>query len=563
MPVPDSDCVIKNVFSKKVLGITGSGQVRQSADKGAPYQVWKLTHEGADSNGDYYKIVNRQGIDEELALDVQNAARTNETPVLQWPYRGAPHQQWYLRPVDEANSTYQIVARHSDKAMDLARWDGADTATIEQFDASWPPGANQQWQLTLSRTIPDEHTRPKHDEHTTITTKTRLEKGIYTWGYNLEGYLGDGSATNRSTPARIPYLTDEAEKGLIKAVAAGGFHGLALLESGRVYTWGSQDWYQLGNNKWEDSPIPIAVTELPDRKRNPVTAIAAGGWYSLALLSDGTVYAWGANDWGQLGRGATTGQVYNAPAKVQGLPDSQRNPVTAMDAGGWINLALLKDGTVYFWGAGDWYQNGSNQSLAAWTSAVRMPGLPDPQENPVTAIAAGGWHSLVLLKDGTVYAWGANNFGQLGRGSTDAVPTYTPPQEVQGLPDPGEDPVTGIAAGGRFCLAVVRSGAVYAWGQNSYGQLGRGDTADSHQAVEVRLEGVKIKSVAASKNPFDWYFSLALVQGDNSVRGWGYNYTGQLGHGDSANHHYLPVVVEGLEGIRAISAGGSFGIALV
>jgi alpha-tubulin suppressor-like RCC1 family protein len=192
-------------------------------------------------------------------------------------------------------------------------------------------------------------------------------------------------------------------------------------------------------------------------------AIAAGGAHSLALKSDGTVWAWGYNGYGQLGDGTTSSR--SLPVPVSGL-----SGVTAIAAGnnGYItthSLALKSDGTVWAWGYNNYGQLGDNSTTARNSPTQVLSAVGQPFTS-VTAIAAGGGHSLALKADGTAWAWGYNYYGQLGDGSTTA----------RGLPVqlPGLTGVTAIAAGDNHSLAASTDGTEWAWGSGGHGRLGNG-----------------------------------------------------------------------------------------
>jgi alpha-tubulin suppressor-like RCC1 family protein len=191
-----------------------------------------------------------------------------------------------------------------------------------------------------------------------------------------------------------------------------------------------------------------------------VVAIAAGGAFSLAVRSDGTVWAWGDNSHGELGVGTVVDS--NVPVQVHTLTG-----VIAIAAGQDHALALTSAGKVYAWGLGSDGQVGDGL-FSSSASPVAVTGL----SSGVTAIAAGADHSLALLSGGTVDAWGDDSNGQLGNASTTNVDT---PVAVGGLGG-----VQQISAGSLYSLAVTGSGQAYAWGQNNDGQLGIGSTADAH-----------------------------------------------------------------------------------
>ncbi len=309
--------------------------------------------------------------------------------------------------------------------------------------------------------------------------------------------------------------------------------------SDHAWAWGNGDWGQLGNgvdlviegSEVVASPAGVcaAGTEGPCPTGpflEGVTAISAGDAHSLALLSDGTVVAWGENELGQLGDGTYTGpgtcglkgrveveRVDTKPCSPTPVAVSGLSGVTATAAGGAHSLALLSDGTVMAWGANSKGQLG-DKSHTSSDVPVAVPGL-----SHVTAIAAGGAYSLALLNDGTVMAWGDNESGQLGDGTTDNSDVPVPVSGLGGV-------VTAIAAatGGSHSLALLSSGAVMAWGANGEGQLGDGSTKGSDVPVYVSGLG-GVSAVAAGEAS-----SLALLS-DGTVMSWGANGGGQLGIG--------------------------------
>lgn len=216
------------------------------------------------------------------------------------------------------------------------------------------------------------------------------------WGDNRFGQIGNGDKINQRLPVALPGLVN------VQAVAAGSFHSLALLNNGTVTAWGKNRSGELGLGAASPDPeiVPVIIPGLSD-----VTAIAAGRAYSLALLSDGTVRAWGTNEQGQLGDGTLTDRPQ--PVVVQGLSN-----VIAIAAGDYHVLALLNDASVVAWGDNRQQQLGVNGSIDQRPLAAAVPGL-----NNVIAISAGGGHSLALLDCGTVRGWGDNRFGQLANSS--------------------------------------------------------------------------------------------------------------------------------------------------
>jgi len=311
-------------------------------------------------------------------------------------------------------------------------------------------------------------------------------------------------------------------------VAAGGYHSLALKSDGTVLAWGDNANGQFGDGTNTSRNTPVQVSGLTG-----VVNIAAGIIHSLALKSDGTVWAWGYNGHGQLGDGTTTGR--NTPVQVSGLTG-----VVDIAAGTYHSLALKSDGTVWVWGSNNYGQLGDGTTTNRNTP-VQVSGLTG-----VVDIAAGTTHSLALKSDGTVWVWGYNGHGQLGDGTNTSRNT---PVQVSGLTG-----VVNIAAGDVHSLALKSDGTVWAWGYNGYGQLGDGTTTNRNTPVQVSgLTGVV--DIAAGD-----YHSLA-IKSDGTVWVWGSNNYGQLGDGTTTDRNTL-VQVSGLTGVVDIAAGINHSLAI-
>jgi alpha-tubulin suppressor-like RCC1 family protein len=379
------------------------------------------------------------------------------------------------------------------------------------------------------------------------------------WGAEQGGQLGNGIDLPDAalpTPTLVLNLTE------VTAIGAGGGHSLAARRDGTVWSWGLNFYGALGDGTSFNSAVPVQVLNPADGTPfNGVTAVAARDYNSLVLKNDGTVWDWGTNGLGQLGIG-TTSMFSNVPVQVLYL-----SGVTAIACGGYYNLARTSDGTVWAWGWNYYGQLGNGTTFDSFTPVQVL----NPNGTPfsgVTAIAAGGGgssaHSLALANDGTVWAWGNNEHGQLGDGTT--TERHTPVQVLNpdGTPFSG---IRAIAAGYDHSVAVKNDGTVWAWGHNDHKQLGVGDgtITESHTPVQLlNPDGTPFSGIATVAAGV-WH-SLAL-KSDTTVWAWGFNYNGQLGDGTTTDRD-KPVQVLSLGGtsfgvVAAIAAGGNTSLAMV
>ncbi len=341
-------------------------------------------------------------------------------------------------------------------------------------------------------------------------------------GDNLYGQLGYAFTTSAANLLPVPNLTN------VSAISGGFFHNLSLKKDGTVWALGLNGHGQLGSGVNEDRFVPVQVSGLTS-----VASVAAGGYNSLAVKTDGTLWAWGHNGYGQLGNGTIT-DFSSVPVQVNDLTN------VAKAAAWYTSLALKTDGTVWAWGDNSYGQLGNGASGSGTVSSVpvRVSGLTN-----VTAVAVGYFHSLALRGDGTVWAWGINDHGQLGTGAGGADSSV--PVQVTGLTN-----VTAISVGVQHNLALKSDGTVYAWGLNNNGQLGNGASGSADSFVPVPVSGLtNVKAIAAGK-----FHSLALKM-DGAVLAWGYNVFGQLGTGTTTDSS-VPVVMPRTGHVRAIAAGG-------
>jgi alpha-tubulin suppressor-like RCC1 family protein len=356
---------------------------------------------------------------------------------------------------------------------------------------------------------------------------------------NSDGELGNGSVTpysGLSTPVQVANLSH------VVSVAGGDQHSVALKSDGTVWTWGNNGWGQLGNGTYNRTVTPAQVAGLTN-----VRAIAAGSLHNLAVKSDGTVWAWGFNYFGQvrIGRNGDRGNVLS-PVQVTGLTG-----VIAVAAGGDSSYALKSDRTVWAWG-----YDGQGQ-LGNGTSDEGPHGTPTKVKNLSTAVAigAGVSHALAVLANGHVSAWGDNQTSELGAATTAQCGAYSSPCSPVPVAVVGLSGVTAVAGGWGNSLALKSDGTAWGWGNNGYGELGNGNPqlfGGVKNPVKATLQNVV--AIAAGAGWSLW------LRSDGTVWAAGVNNFGQLGDG-TFNDSVTPVQVK-LSAVFVIAAGHSHGLAV-
>jgi len=302
------------------------------------------------------------------------------------------------------------------------------------------------------------------------------------------------------------------------SVWGGAQEAIALKADGTVWTWGNNQYGELGNNTTTNSNVPVQV-QGPNGigYLTAVTAIMGGETHNVALKADGTVWAWGWNALNQLGDGTTTER--NTPVQVNGLTN-----IVSLGSRAYHTLAIRSDGTVWAWGydKNGALGNGKNDSSSDNPVPIQVPGITNAK-----MVSAGYCFSLVLLADGTMMSWGQNNGGQLGDGTTTS--RYSP-VVVQGISN-----VVWISAGWGQSMAITSDGRVWTWGSNywggnssGYGLLGNGGTANS--STPTALTGLTGPALTVSGGDS---LSAFLLQ-DGTMWTFGSNGDGQLGIGNSS-----------------------------
>jgi len=360
----------------------------------------------------------------------------------------------------------------------------------------------------------------------TITLKT--DGTLWAWGSNTFGQLGINPADGNPHPTPVQIDTDTTWT----SVTAGWNHTIALKTNGTLWAWGSNNFGQLGIGTADGNAHPTPVQIGTD---TTWTSVTAGNFYTIARKADGTLWAWGSNNFGQLGIAPADGNPHPTPLQIG--TDTTWSTMTA----GWDHtIALKADRTLWAWGSNNFGQIGIGPA----------DGNPHPTPLQIgtdttwSIVTAGVYHTSALKTDGTLWAWGYNEFGQLGIGTAD-VGAHPTPVKI------GTDTTwTSVKAGNSYTNALKADGTLWAWGYNVQGQLGDGSTTDRYAPVQIGA-ATNWTFVAAGD-----HHAIAL-KADGTLWAWGYNDRGQLGDGTTDDQHAPVQILYALTINRAGTGAGT------
>jgi alpha-tubulin suppressor-like RCC1 family protein len=298
----------------------------------------------------------------------------------------------------------------------------------------------------------------------------RADGSIWTWGDNQYGQLGDGTSRGHLMPAQVGTDKDWA------IMSVGGSHVLAIKTDGSLWGWGSNSSRQLGIG----GNAPTSLVPARVGTDNDWVAVATGGIVTVALKSDGSLWGWGVYEL-FLRTGGASMTLRSVPTRIGTDTDW-----VAVTAGLAHVLALKSDGSLWAWGDNRAGQLANGKS-GGWVKEPARAGT----ENGWTTVAAGQYCSLALKTDGSLWAWGKNDKGQLGYGGVTG--TGTPTRVGTGVDWAA---VAGGPAAGHS-MGLKAEGSLWAWGANEVGQLGNGNNAGQFNPVQV-LTNVKLPTASGT-----------------------------------------------------------------
>jgi alpha-tubulin suppressor-like RCC1 family protein len=401
------------------------------------------------------------------------------------------------------------------------------TCAIRSDNSLWCWGSNLYGQLGLGFSGGNINTPQKVTEEVASvsvgekhTCAMKQDNSPLCWGDNQLGQIGDGTNIQRVSPYPVK-ISD-----IVISVSSGYDHTCALMSDRSLWCWGSNSYGQLGASStsycggWSYCKNPTKIMD-------DVVQFSAGAYHTCAVKTDGSLWCWGWNYYGQLGDGTDGfGADKNTPVPIMA------SGVSSVAAGEVHTCAIKQDVSLWCWGA-NWYGQ-----LGDGTYTNRNTPGPGPiMASGVSSVAAGIYHTCAIKQDGSLWCWGYNGYGQLGDGTNTNKNTPVPIMASG---------VSSVAAESYHTCAIKQDGSLWCWGYNGFGQLGDGTYISQNTPVPIMASGVS--SVAAES-----YHTCAIKQ-DGSLWCWGANWYGQLGDGTYTGRNTPgpgPIMASGVSSVAA------------
>ena len=324
-----------------------------------------------------------------------------------------------------------------------------------------------------------------------------IPPGLYSWGYNRGG-LGQNDIVNRSSPTQVGVATNWSQ------VSTNAYNTAAIKTDGTLWAWGNNQFNQLGTGDGVYRSSPVQLGALTTWSK---VSVSAGGFNTAAIKTNGTLWAWGRNVYGELG---TNDQGYRvSPVQIGAL-----TTWSLVSMGGYITLATKTDGTLWAWGSNFQGALGKNDAI------MRSSPVQIGSGTTWSKVSASGIYGVLATKtDGTLWAWGYNNYGQLGTGD---VITRSSPVQI------GSGTTWSLVSAGYYSMMAVKTdGTLWSWGDNYFGQLGLNATNPYGRSSPTQVGvGTTWSKVSAGQN------NALAIKTDGTLWVWGHNNYGALGLGD-------------------------------
>jgi len=335
----------------------------------------------------------------------------------------------------------------------------------------------------------------------TFTLAIKTDGTLWSWGNNDYGQLGDGTTTSRNTPSQVGTANDWA------SISCGVNHAVAIKNNGTLWTWGFNIQGQLGDGTTVNKSVPTQIGTATNWEM-----VEAKNQHNIAKKTNGTLWGWGSNFYGQLGDGTTVNKY--TPTQIGTATNWQ-----SVGTGGAHSMGVKTDGTLWCWGLN------TNGQVGDGTTTNRYTPTQIGTATNWRSVTGGSYFSIATRTNNTLWTWGRNNNGQLGLNDTT---DRTIPTQV-GIATTWDK----ISAGEDHVLASRTYGAMFAWGYDLEGQIGNDEATNSVLTPTLLLNVTSWRDVQAGAS-----YSTA-IDNDGKLYTWGSNFYGQLGNGTFSNDFYI------------------------
>ena len=327
---------------------------------------------------------------------------------------------------------------------------------------------------------------------------------LWAWGRNSYGQVGDNRTTNSISHPRTPVTTFAGGTNW-KQVSCGSNYTAAIKTDGTLWTWGANSFGQLGTNTTTRSNTPVTTFAGGTNWKQ----VSCGSNYTASIKTDGTLWVWGRNNSGQLGINNTTSPICTPVTTFAGGTNWKQ-----VACGGYSTAAIKTDGTIWTWGTGGYL--GTNDITQRLTPVTTFAGGTNWKQ-----VSCGSNYTAAIKTDGTLWTWGANSFGQLGTNTT--TRSNTPVTTFAGGTNWKQ-----VSCGSNYTASIKTDGTLWVWGRNNSGQLGINNTTSPIcTPVTTFAGGTNWKQVACGG------YSTAAIKTDGTLWTWGRNFLGELGINDA------------------------------
>lgn len=305
----------------------------------------------------------------------------------------------------------------------------------------------------------------------------KADGGLWAWGMNDCGQLGDGTTEDRSTPVKI--------MDNVATVYAGESYAMAIKTDGSLWAWGINDYGQLGNggkSNFKNIDGRLCQT-TPVKVMENAAAVSASIYNTLAIKTDGTLWAWGVADNIQTGNKKIGNKKRLNGEVIQTVPIKIMDKVKAVSSGGSYSMVIKTDGSLWAWGENYFGQLGNG--------TIKKQITPIKIMNKVKAVSTTEYTAMAIKKDGSLWAWGLNTEGQLGNNGKANTRTAQYHDPIQNRPVKIMDNVVTVSTSNK--MAIKSDGSLWGWGNNQYGQLGNKGKGNTKSSDGQIIQTVPIK----------------------------------------------------------------------